>query len=184
VPRILVVGAGFVGATYARELAEHGYQVDVIDKRPHVADNDNDKTSGSGVRVLRYGPHWFRINSASVIQWLTRFGAFVPFEHRVSAAPGSGVFVPLPINRQTINTVFHRRQCDARNLRGVPYGLAVPGMAPRNAAEYLTSQIDETLTDLFFRHHSGTLRLHRGSTGTSLSGADPRRNLFPISGIR
>ena len=34
---LLVVGAGFAGAIYARELAEKGFRVDVIDRRPHVA---------------------------------------------------------------------------------------------------------------------------------------------------
>ena len=132
--RILVVGAGFAGATYARELAEHGYQVDVIDKRPHVAGNAYDETSDGGVRVHRYGPHLFHTSNANVVQWLMRFGAFVPYEHRVSVALASGAFVPLPINRQTINTVFDEKL--------------------RNAAEYLASQIGETLTDLFFRPYT------------------------------
>ena len=34
---ILVVGAGFSGAVVARELADKGYQVHVIDKKDHVA---------------------------------------------------------------------------------------------------------------------------------------------------
>jgi UDP-galactopyranose mutase len=51
VARILVVGAGFAGATYARELAEAGHRIDVIDKRSHIAGNAYDETAANGVRV-------------------------------------------------------------------------------------------------------------------------------------
>ena len=151
---ILVVGAGFAGATYARELADRGYQVDVIDKRSHVAGNAFDETSDSGVRVHRYGPHLFHTNNVQIVQWLTRFGAFVPYEHRVSVALADGSFVPLPINRQTINTVFDTKLCNAVAAQEFLHRLAIPCESPRNAAEYLTSQIGETLTNLFFRTYT------------------------------
>lgn len=37
--RVLVVGAGFSGAVIARELAEAGHSVVVVDERGHVAGN-------------------------------------------------------------------------------------------------------------------------------------------------
>ena len=36
--RVLVVGAGFAGAIHARELADRGFEVDVIDQRSHIAE--------------------------------------------------------------------------------------------------------------------------------------------------
>ena len=126
----------------------------MIDKRSHVAGNAYDETTHSGVRVHRYGPHLFHTNNAQVVQWLTRFGAFVPYEHRVSVALADGAFVPLPINRQTINTVFNARLCNEMEVGEFLRRLAVPCETPRNAAEYLTSQIGETLTNLFFRPYT------------------------------
>jgi len=38
--KLLVVGAGFADAVHARELANAGHEVDVIDKRDHIAGND------------------------------------------------------------------------------------------------------------------------------------------------
>lgn len=152
--RILVVGAGFAGATYARELADRGYQVDVIDKRPHVAGNAYDETTDSGVRVHRYGPHLFHTSNTQVVQWLTRFGAFVPYEHRVSVLLADGAFVPLPINRRTINAVFATNLRTASEVKEFLRRLAMPCDSPRNAAEYLASQIGETLTNLFFRPYT------------------------------
>ena len=67
---ILVVGAGFAGATYARELAENGFHVDVIDRRQHIAGNAYDETTATGVRIHRYGPHLFHTRSERVVACL------------------------------------------------------------------------------------------------------------------
>src|SRR5580704_12291986 len=93
---ILVVGAGFAGATYARELAEHGFIVDMIDKRPHVGGNAYDEVSPSGIRIHQYGPHLFHTNNEAVVLWLRRFDDFVPYQHRVQAELADGRCVPLP----------------------------------------------------------------------------------------
>lgn len=63
---ILVVGAGFAGATVARELAEAGHLVTVIDKRDHVAGNAFDYTNEHGIRVHAYGPHLFHTNNKRI----------------------------------------------------------------------------------------------------------------------
>jgi UDP-galactopyranose mutase len=65
--KILVVGAGFAGATYARELAEAGHHVEVVDKRRHVAGNAYDEVLNDGIRVHRYGPNLFHTSSARVV---------------------------------------------------------------------------------------------------------------------
>src|SRR5262245_30092205 len=106
---ILVVGAGLAGATYARELADVGLRVDVIDRRPHIAGNAFDEIDATGVRRHVYGPHLFHTSSERVIAWLRRFATFTPYEHRVSAwVPSAGRCVPLPVNRTTVNAVFGR----------------------------------------------------------------------------
>lgn len=151
---ILVVGAGFAGAVHARELADRGWKVHVIDKRDHVAGNAFDSMSTSGVRVHRYGPHLFHTNNVQVVAWLRRFGDFVPYEHRVAARLGSGQLVPLPINRLTINTVFGTRLGSESEVRDFLACQARPIEHPANAAEYLLAHIGETLTDLFFRPYT------------------------------
>ena len=54
---ILVVGAGFAGTTIARELAEAGHKICIIDQRDHVAGNAYDYENEHGIRVHKYGPH-------------------------------------------------------------------------------------------------------------------------------
>jgi UDP-galactopyranose mutase len=153
--RILVVGAGFAGATYARELAEGGHLIDVIDRREHVGGNAFDETLDNGIRVHRYGPHLLHTNSESVVEWLTQFGEFTSYKHRVTALlPDGQTFVPLPINRRTINMVFGLALQDEAEVRALLVRLSVKSENPRNAAEYLASQIGTELTDLFFRPYT------------------------------
>lgn len=152
---ILVVGAGLAGATYARELAEAGRRVQVIDRRPHIAGNAFDMVDDTGVRRHVYGPHLFHTSSARVMGWLRRFTAFVPYQHRVSAwVPAIGRAVPLPVNRATINAVFGEALRTPEEVRAFLARLAVPNAAPRNAAEYLNAKIGVELTDLLFRPYS------------------------------
>jgi len=152
--KILVVGAGFAGATCARELAECGYRVDVIDRRAHIGGNAYDAVAATGVRVHLYGPHLFHTNNSTVLNWITRFGAFTRYEHRVVAALPDGRRVPVPVNRQTINAVFGTRLVSEAEVRAFVKRQAEPIADPRNAAEYLLSQIGRTLTDLFFRPYT------------------------------
>ena len=175
---ILVVGAGFAGATYARELAEAGWRVAVIDRRPHIAGNAFDEVDATGVRVHAYGPHLFHTKSDRVMAWLSRFASFVPYEHRVSAwVPAIGRCVPLPVNRTTVNAVFGRSLGTPEEVDAFLARLAVPNAAPCNAAEYLNARIGIELTDLLFRPYSLKMwGLHLEEMAASVVQRIPIRN--------
>jgi UDP-galactopyranose mutase len=102
---ILVVGAGLTGATIARELADAGYEVVVVDRREHVAGNAYDYTNEYGIRVHRYGPHLFHTNNRRVWDYLSRFTDWITYEHRVKAQLADGGFVTFPPNAETIEQV-------------------------------------------------------------------------------
>lgn len=152
--RILVVGAGFAGAVYARTLAEAGHEMIVIDKRPHIGGNAYDFTDLNGVRVHLYGPHLFHSKSERVIAWLTRFGNFTAYEHKVRALLPNGKLAPLPINLDTINAVFGTDFTTADEVEAHLGSVALKIDEPRNAAEHLHSRIGVELTDLFFRPYT------------------------------
>src|SRR5258708_26627544 len=99
---VLVVGAGFAGACYARTLAERGLTVTVIDKRDHIAGNAFDFVDENGLRRHRYGPHLFHTSNERVVNWLKRFGKWTVYEHRVRAKLANGQFVPFPVTLDTI----------------------------------------------------------------------------------
>lgn len=102
---ILVVGAGFAGSVMAREQADAGQSVHVIDKRSHIAGNAYDEYDEHGVLVHLYGPHIFHTNGARIAEWLSRFTEWRPYEHRVRSVL-EGVTYPFPINRDTLNRLY------------------------------------------------------------------------------
>jgi UDP-galactopyranose mutase len=153
--RILVIGAGFAGAVHARELAEAGHDVRVLDRRPHIGGNAFDEVDANGVRVHRYGPHLFHTRLAAVAEWVGRFADWVPYEHRVRARLADGRHVPLPVNRRTLEEVFGVALSSPEEARAFLASLGRPGPdAPRNAAEHLVGAIGPVLTDLFFRPYT------------------------------
>lgn len=102
---VFIVGAGFAGSVVARELAEAGRTVRVIEKRPHIAGNAYDELDANGVLVHRYGPHIFHTNGERIFQYLSRYTDWRPYEHRVRAVVDGKVY-PFPINRDTLNQLY------------------------------------------------------------------------------
>ena len=102
---VLVVGAGFAGSVIAERCASAGMSVVVIDKREHIAGNAFDEFDRHGVLVHRYGPHIFHTNAASVSEYLSRFTAWIPYEHRVLAQVDGDLY-PVPINQTTVNRLY------------------------------------------------------------------------------
>jgi UDP-galactopyranose mutase len=152
--RILVVGAGLAGAVYARTLAEAGYRVHVIDQRDHIGGNVYDRVDENGVRVHVYGPHLFHTKIHRTASWFRRFGNFAPYTHKVRAQLADGRKVPLPINLETLNTIFGVALKGATEAQDLLASIAKRIDNPANAAEYLNSRIGEKLTDLFFRPYT------------------------------
>ena len=60
---VVIVGAGFSGAVIARQLADSGCQVRLLDRRDHVGGNAHDELDEHGVLVQRYGAHIFHTGS-------------------------------------------------------------------------------------------------------------------------
>src|SRR5687767_10508966 len=101
----LIVGAGFAGAVLAERLANYGKKVLIVDKRPHIGGNTYDYYDNNGILVHKYGPHIFHTNCRDIFDYLGNFTEWRPYEHRVLASV-DGMQVPIPINRDTINSLY------------------------------------------------------------------------------
>ena len=152
--KILIVGAGFAGAVHARELAEAGHVVDVIDKRDHIAGNCYDYLHTSGVRVHRYGPHLFHTSNMRVVEWLSRFTTWLPYEHRVQARLPDGRCVPMPVNLDTVNAVFGTGLETPEEVAAALAARAIVRDPIVSAEDHLYAAIGPELTDLFFRPYT------------------------------
>ena len=102
--RAVVVGAGFAGAVTARELADHGYQVKILERRAQVGGNMYDYPR-DGVLTHLYGPHIFHTGNQKVFEYLSRFTRWVPYEHRVLGRI-KGKYVPIPFNLRSMEELF------------------------------------------------------------------------------
>lgn len=104
--KILIIGAGFSGAVIARELAEQGYQIEVIDQRPHIAGNCYTKRDqDTNIMVHQYGPHIFHTDDEEVWNYINEHGEMMPYTNRVKSTVGGQVY-SLPVNLHTINQFF------------------------------------------------------------------------------
>ncbi|WP_310467507.1 UDP-galactopyranose mutase, partial [Sphingomonas sp.] len=102
----MIVGAGFAGSVLAERLAsQHGVRILLVDRRPHIGGNAYDEANEAGILYHKYGPHIFHTNSDAVVEYLSQFTEWRPYEHRVLAEV-RGQQVPIPINRTTLNKLF------------------------------------------------------------------------------
>ncbi|KAK3592177.1 hypothetical protein CHS0354_014902 [Potamilus streckersoni] len=109
----LIVGAGFSGSVIARLLADNTKQkILVIDSRDHIGGNSYDYINQFGIRISKYGAHLFHTDRQEVWNFISAFGSWEPWEHRVLAKvyPGSGNdifnYVPIPVCIQTIQNLY------------------------------------------------------------------------------
>ena len=100
----LVIGSGLYGAVFAREAADRGKKVLVIDKRPNVAGNIYTEKV-EGIHVHKYGAHIFHTNDTKVWKYITRFAEFNRFTNS-PVANYHGELYSLPFNMYTFNKMW------------------------------------------------------------------------------
>ena len=100
----LVVGAGLYGAVIAREAADAGKKVLVLDKRPHIAGNIYTQKT-EGIQVHTYGAHIFHTNDDRVWEYVQRFAGFNRFTN-APVANFQGELYSLPFNMYTFNKMW------------------------------------------------------------------------------
>ncbi|NKC33834.1 UDP-galactopyranose mutase [Falsiroseomonas selenitidurans] len=155
----LVVGAGFAGAVLAERIAnQRNERVLVIDRRDHIAGNAYDHLDEAGVLIHRYGPHIFHTNSEAVFAHLSRFTAWRPYEHRVlaevvSPTTGRTVRVPMPINLDTINTLYGLHLTEAE-LEGWFAARAEQVAQVKSSEDVVVGKVGRELYELFFQGYT------------------------------
>jgi len=148
----LVVGSGFAGAVCARQLADSGKTVIIIDKRSHIGGNAYDCLDTHGVLIHPYGPHIFHTNSKKVFEYLSRFTQWRFYEHRVLAVV-DGEYYPLPINRTTINKLYGLN-LDEQGVAAYLEKVRVPHDPIRTSEDVVLNSVGPDLCEKFFRGYT------------------------------
>jgi UDP-galactopyranose mutase len=150
----LVVGAGYAGSILAEQLTTRcGQNVLVIDRRDHIAGNAFDYYDEHGVLVHEYGPHIFHTNSEKVVEYLSRFTDWRPYEHRVLANVDS-VNVPIPINRTTINVLYGLDLTTDEEVSAFLAERAEPVDYIRTSEDVVVAKVGRELYEKFFRGYT------------------------------
>jgi UDP-galactopyranose mutase len=150
----LVVGAGFAGSVIAERLAsQHGARVLVIDKRPHIAGNAYDELNEAGILYHKYGPHIFHTNSDQVVEYLSQFTEWRPYEHRVLANVRDRL-VPIPINRTTLNELFGLDLKTDEDAAEYLASRAEPVEDIRTSEDVVINAVGRELYELFFQGYT------------------------------
>ncbi len=110
---VLVVGAGYSGAVFARRYAElkPEARIAIIEKRAQIAGNAHDFIDDAGVMVHLFGPHIFHTHMKEVYDFLSQFTKWLPYEHRVLANI-HGTLVPVPFNKTSLEISFGKEKSE------------------------------------------------------------------------
>lgn len=111
----LIVGCGLSGMIVARELANHGKKVHIIERRNHIGGNIYDYRDENGILIQKYGPHVFFTDHLEIEQYITQFVATYPFYPECRTYIG-GKCIPMPFNFVSIEMIYEDEQY-ARQLK-------------------------------------------------------------------
>lgn len=149
----LIVGAGFAGSVLAERLArDGGKKVLLCDKRPHIAGNAYDCYNNAGILIHKYGPHIFHTNSREVFEYLSQFTAWRQYEHHVLASV-DGQLVPIPINLDTINTLYGLN-LTSQQVEDFFASVAEKVERVRTSEDVVVGRVGRELYEKFFRGYT------------------------------
>ena len=149
----MIVGAGLAGSVLAERLAKHSNKkILIIDKRNHIAGNTFDFYNEDGILVHKYGPHIFHTNSKDVFEYLSHFTDWRPYEHHVLASV-DGQLVPIPINQNTINTLYGLN-LSSEQIQDFYDSKAEKKDVIKTSEDVVINVVGKELYEKFFKHYT------------------------------
>lgn len=100
----------------------------------------------------RYGPHIFHTNAQRIVDYLSRFTEWRPYEHRVLAQV-DGKLVPIPINLTTLNSLYGLSM-SSEEAEVFLAERAEPVATIRTSEDVVVNQIGRELYEKFFRGYT------------------------------
>ena len=150
----MIVGCGFAGSVLAERLASQlDKKVLIIDKRNHIGGNAYDHYNDEGILVHKYGPHIFHTNAERIVEYLSQFTDWRPYEHRVLAQV-DGQLLPIPINRTTVNKLYNLDLQTDEECEAFLAARAEPIEQCKTSEDVVVSKVGRELYEKFFRGYT------------------------------
>ncbi|MDO4260629.1 MAG: UDP-galactopyranose mutase [Eubacteriales bacterium] len=152
----VIIGAGVAGCVAARELAEAGRKVLVLEKREHIGGNCYDEPDEHGILIHKYGPHIFHTKERAAYDYLSRFTKWREFGHEV-VANVHGKLIPVPFNLNTLHMVYDQDKADELEKKLIDaFGLEsrVPILKLREHEDPQIREIADYVYENIFLHYT------------------------------
>ena len=159
----LIVGAGLYGSVFARQAADAGKSVLVIDKRNHIGGNVYTEKV-EGIDVHKYGAHIFHTNDKEVWDYVNRFVTFNRFTNS-PVANYKGELYSLPFNMYTFNKMWGVVTPDEAAAKIAEQKAAAGITEPKNLEEQAISLVG---TDIYEKLIKGYTQKQWGRPCTEL----------------
>ena len=159
----LVVGAGLFGATFAREAANRGFKVKVIEKRSHIAGNIYTKEV-EGIQVHEYGAHIFHTSDKRIWDYVHQFATFNRYTN-TPVANFNGEIYNLPFNMNTFNKLWGVVTPQEAAAKIEEQRAVLKGKTPENLEEQAISLVGE---DVYYKLIKGYTEKQWGRSATEL----------------
>ncbi len=152
----VIIGAGVAGCVAARELAEAGRNVLVLEQREHIGGNCYDEFDEHGILIHKYGPHIFHTRETRAYDYLSRFTKWYAFGHEV-VANVHGTLIPVPFNLNTLHMVYDKEKADELEKKLIEaFGMEsrVPILKLRQHSDPDIRQIADYVYENIFLHYT------------------------------
>ena len=152
----VIIGAGVAGCVAARDLAESGRKVLVLEQRDHIGGNCYDEKDEHGILIHKYGPHIFHTKEQKAYDYLSRFTDWYAFGHEV-VANVHGKLIPVPFNLNTLHMVYEQEKADALEKKLIDaFGLEsrVPILKLREHEDPEIRELAEYVYENIFLHYT------------------------------
>lgn len=152
----LVVGAGLWGCVVARELAEAGNRVLVLEARSLPGGNARSQIDPkTGIECHCYGAHIFHTSDERVWDYINRFISFTDYRHRVLTEHDGKVYF-MPLGLALINAFYGTNLKPAEVPGFIAGEVAKAGLTgePRNLEEQAISLIGRPLYEAFIKGYT------------------------------
>jgi UDP-galactopyranose mutase len=154
IKNILIIGSGISGCVLAERYANiKNYKVTLIEKRGHLGGNCYDYINDIGIRINKYGPHYFRTNDEEVWKYIRNFSTWVPFEAKCLSIV-DGKKVPIPVNIDTINLLFDLKLSTEKEIKDWLSKETENILEPKNSEESALKRVGKKLYEKMFKNYT------------------------------
>lgn len=150
--KYLVVGSGIYGSVFAYEAAKKGNQVEVIEKRDHLAGNIYTQKI-KNIQVHQYGAHIFHTSDKKIWDYINQFAEFNRYTNS-PIANYHGELYNLPFNMNTFNKMWGIRTPKQALATINEQRKEMMGKTPKNLEEQAISLVGRDIYNKLIKEYT------------------------------